>query len=216
MRSIQRESAVSITAVARAGTPLDIPRNGTIYRQSERADAVYYVERGLVRIDVASAEGKHAVVALLGPGSFLGECSLAGQERRKASASALLDTRLIGIAKVDMLRLLRSDPSFARHFMTYLVRRVARVEEDVADLQLNSIEKRLARALLLLADIGGQGQGQEQAALAAINQQTLAEIVGTTRPRISHFLGKFRREGYVSGRGPLRVHSTLVNVLLRS
>jgi CRP-like cAMP-binding protein len=193
---------------------LDIPRNGTIYRQSERADMVYYVERGLVRLDVASAEGKHAVVALLGPGSFLGECSLAGQERRKASASALLDTRVIGIAKVDMLRLLRSDPSFARHFMSYLVRRVARVEEDVADLQLNSIEKRLARALLLLADIGGKGQ--EQAALAAINQQTLAEIVGTTRPRISHFLGKFRREGYVSGRGPIRVHSTLVNVLLRT
>lgn len=210
----QRDSAVPASAIARIGTPIDLLRNETIYRQSERADAIYYIERGLVRVDVASADGKHAIVALLGPGSFLGECCLAGQERRKGSASTLLETRVVWMAKASVVHLMRNDPSFARHLMTYLVRRIARAEEDIADLQINSIEKRLARALLLLAGIGGQS-GQ-QTALAAINQQTLAEIVGTTRPRISHFLGKFRRQGYVSGRGQLRVHSTLVKVLLRT
>ncbi|WP_170303435.1 Crp/Fnr family transcriptional regulator [Reyranella soli] len=205
---------MSVAAIARIGTPLKIARNGTIYRQSERADVVYYVERGLVRVDVASPEGKHAVVALLGPGSFFGECALAPQAQRKGSASALLDTRVICIIKADVLRLLRSNSTFARHFMSHLVRRVARAEEDVADLQLNSIEKRLARALLLLADI--DDQDGEQTALAAVNQQTLAEIVGTTRPRVSHFLGRFRREGYVSGRGQIKVHSSLVRVLLKT
>jgi CRP/FNR family cyclic AMP-dependent transcriptional regulator len=214
MRSIRIEWSVASDALARIGTPISIPRNGTIYRQSDHADCIYYVERGLVRVDLAASDGRHALVALLGPGSFLGVSCLDARERRRSEASAVLSTRALSIPRESLLRLLRSDPSFAGEFTSYLVQRIARAQEDMADLQLNSIEKRLARALLLLAHMAGEN-GQ-QTALTSINQQTLAEIVGTTRPRVSHFLGKFRREGYVSGRTQLRVNSTLAKVLLRS
>lgn len=214
MPTIRNESTIADGQLARIGTPLDVPRNGTIYRQSERADCIYYVDHGLVRVDFAAPDGRHAIVAVLGPGSFLGEACLDSRERWRSNASALLDTRLIAVAKERLLRLLRNDSSFAGQFISYLVRRLARAEEDLADLQLHSIEKRLARALLLLADI--TDENGLQTALAAINQQILAEIVGTTRPRVSHFLGKFRRQGHISGRTQLRVHSSLARVLLNT
>lgn len=214
MPSIRIESADPGALLARVGTPLHVPRNGTIYRQSERADCVYYVERGLVRVDFAAPDGRHAIVAVLGPGSFLGEASLDARERWRSNATALLHSRIIAIPKENLHRLLRANPSFARQFISYLARRIGRAEEDLADLQLHSIEKRLARALLLLADI--TDETGNQTALAAVNQQILAEIVGTTRPRVSQFLGKFRREGHVSGRTQLRVHSTLAKVLLKA
>ena len=212
MLSVRSESPVPDAAIARVGTAIDIPRNGTIYRQTDPADSVYYVERGLVRLGIASSDGRHAVVALLGAGSFLGECCLDGRPLRKNEASALLDTRVVCIPRENVLRLLHNDPPFAEQFALDLVRRIARAEEDIADLHLHSIEKRLARALLLVAGI--TDENGEQTALAAINHQTLAEIVGTTRPRVSHFLGKFRREGYVTGRVQLRVNSKLARVLL--
>lgn len=200
--------------LASAGNGMDVPRHEFIYRQAESADHVFYIETGLVKIDGASPDGKMAVIGLLGSGSFFGESCLAGHAVRKTNASALLDSRLVSIRKSRMVRLLRTDPRVARYFNAYLVRRLARAEEDLMDLRVNSMEHRLARALLVLA---GMEEGpQSQSVLAAINQQTLAEIVGSTRPRINEMLSKFRRRGHVSSSGPLRVHSSLVNVLLRT
>ena len=188
-------------------------RNSYIYRQAERADEVFYVETGLVKIDGASPEGKVAVIALLGGGSFFGESCLAGHTLRKTNASALLDSRLVAIRKSTMLGLLRTDSPVAQYFTAHIIRRLARAEEDLMDLRVNSVERRLARALLVLASMDESGQAQS--VLSAINQQTLAAIVGSTRSRISEMMGKFRRRGYISASGPLRVHSSLVNVLLR-
>jgi len=199
--------------LADVGTAVDVGRNTFIYRQAERADEVFYVEAGLVKIDGASPEGKFAVIALLGGGSFFGESCLAGHTMRKTNASALLDSRLISIRRNTMLRLLRTEPHVSRYFAAHMIRRLARAEEDLMDLRVNSVERRLARALLVLASMDEGGQAQS--VLAAINQQTLAEIVGSTRPRISEMMSKFRRRGYISASGPLKVHSSLVNVLLR-
>ena len=199
--------------LANVGTGVDVARNAFIYRQAERADQVFYVEAGLVKIDGASPEGKFAVIALLGGGSFFGESCLAGHTIRKTNASAVLDSRLVSIRKSTMLRLLRTDPHVSRYFTAHLVRRLARAEDDLMDLRVNSVERRLARALLVLASMDEGGQAQS--VLAAINQQTLAGIVGSTRPRISEVMSKFRRRGYISASGPLKIHSSLVNVLLR-
>jgi CRP/FNR family cyclic AMP-dependent transcriptional regulator len=199
-----------VAAIVATGTSALYARNSVIFRQAEAADGVYYVEDGLVKLDVASSQGKRAVIALLGPETFFGEACLADQPLRNATATALLDTRLVYLRKAAMHSLLQSDSSFAQQFITHLVRRAARVEADLIDRLFNSTEKRLARALLLLASL----DGESQSVLARINQQTLAEIVGTTRPRVSHFIGKFRKRGLVSKRGPLRVYSSLVEVML--
>ncbi len=201
------------TTLERVGSPVDVPRNALIYRQAERADQVFFLERGLVKIDGASPAGKSAVIALLGPGSFFGESCLAGHPLRKTNAHALADSRVVSIRKTMMMRLLRTDPHVSRYFTSYMVRRLARAEEDLMDLRVNSMEHRLARALLVLA--GMEEGDRPQPVLTAINQQTLAEIVGSTRPRINELLSKFRRLGYISPSGPLKVHSSLVNVLLR-
>lgn len=196
-----------------AGSAVDVSRNTLIYRQAERADQVFFIEAGLVKIDGASPEGRHAVIALLGAGTFFGESCLAGHVVRKTNASALLDSRLVSISRNAMMRLLRSDSDVSRYFTAHMVRRLARAEEDLMDLRVNSVERRLARALLVLASMDEEGHAPS--VLAAINQQTLAEIVGSTRPRINELLSKFKRLGYISASGPLKVHSSLVNVLLR-
>ena len=202
-----------VARLANAGNALDVERNTFIYRQAHRADRVFYVEAGLVKIDNASPEGRHAVIALLGAGAFFGESCLAGHGARKTNARALADSRLVSIRKSAMMGLLRSDSDVSRYFTEYVIRRLARAEEDLIDLRVNSVERRLARALLVLAGMDEGGRGQP--VLAAINQQTLAEIVGSTRPRINQLLSKFRRRGYISAGGPLKVSSSLVNVLLR-
>jgi CRP-like cAMP-binding protein len=199
--------------LANAGSGIDAPRNAFIYRQAERADQVFFIETGLVKIDGASPEGRYAVIALLGAGSFFGESCLAGHSVRKTNASALLDSRLVSIRKNTMARLLRTDSYVSRYFTAYMVRRLARAEEDLMDLRVNSMERRLARALLVLASMDEGGRGPS--VLSAISQQTLAEIVGSTRPRINELMSKFRRRGYISPSGPLKVHSSLVNLLLR-
>jgi CRP/FNR family cyclic AMP-dependent transcriptional regulator len=201
------------STLEKAGSHVDAPRNAFIYRQAERADRVFYLETGLVKIDGASPAGKYAVIALLGPGALFGESCLVGHTLRKTNASALIDSRLVSIRKSTMMRLLRTDPHVSRFFTAHMVRRLARAEEDLMDLRVNSMERRLARALLVLASMDEEGRAQS--VLTAINQQTLAEIVGSTRPRINELLSKFRRLGYISPGGPLRVHSSLVNVLLR-
>jgi CRP/FNR family cyclic AMP-dependent transcriptional regulator len=198
--------------LAQVGTPAFYPAGATIFQQTERADGVYYVKEGLVKIDVSSRQGKRAVIALHGPDSFFGEACLAGQVSHTANAVALLETRLVHVRKPSMLHLLRSDPDFAQQFTTHVVQRAVRVEEDVIDLLFNSTRKRLARTLLLLA--GTESDGDSQPVLDHITHKTLAEIVGTTRPRISQFLGEFRQRGFISARGPLRVHSSLAKAML--
>lgn len=209
-RDAQNVPTIRVAAILRSGTPVTCTADTVIYRQAEAAEQVFYIEDGLVKLDVASSQGKRAVIGLLGRDSFFGEGCLAGQGLRNATATALMETRLVQVRKPALLRLLRSDPAFAQQFVRHLLRRTTRIEEDMIDLLVNSTEKRLARALLLLANLNGGSQ----AMLARINQQTLAEIVGTTRPRVSHFINKFRRQGYLSASGPLKVHSTLVKVML--
>lgn len=209
-REAQNVSTIRVAAILRAGTAIACPQDTVLYRQAEPADHVFYVEDGLVKLDVASPQGKRAVIGLLGPDSFFGEGCLAGQGLRNATATSLVECRLVQVRKSAMIRLLRADPTFAQQFVRHLLRRTTRIEEDLIDLLTNTTEKRLARALLLLASLGGESQSL----LARVNQQTLAEIVGTTRPRVSQFINKFRKRGYVAAQGPLRVHSTLVNVML--
>jgi CRP-like cAMP-binding protein len=211
-RLAQRAPSAHLATLAQVGTTALYPANATVFQQAEEADGLYYLEEGLVKIDVASRQGKRAVIALLGPDTFFGEGCLAGQVSRTATAVALLESKLVHIRKPAMLHLLQSDLSFAQQFTTHVVQRVARVEEDVIDLLFNSTKKRLARALLLLAGIDGDSDSEP--VLDYITHQTLAEIVGTTRPRISQFLSKFRQRGFISARGPLRVHSSLAEVML--
>lgn len=202
--------SLHLEALADIGTTAHHPRNSVIFRQAEAADSIYYVEDGLIRLEVSSPHGKRAMIGLCARDTFFGEGCLAGQVSRNATATTLLDSQVVRIALPSMRSLLRSDPAFAQRFGIHLVRRVARIEEDLIDLQFNSTEKRLARALLLLASL----DDESQLVLSGINQQMLAEIVGTTRPRISQFIGRFRKRGFVSGRLPLRVHSSLAQVML--
>ena len=205
-----QDSPDKVAAMVARGTSARYARNTIIFRQDQAADGVYFLEDGLVKLHVASSQDKHAVIGLLGPDTFFGEGCLAGQPLRNATATALLDTRLVHLRTAAMHSLLQSNSSFARQFVAHLVRRAARVEEDLIDRLFNSTEKRLARALLLLASL----DGESQSVLARINQQTLAEIVGTTRPRVSHFISKFKKRGLVSARRPLRVYSSLVEIML--
>nr|WP_228126850.1 Crp/Fnr family transcriptional regulator [Candidatus Viadribacter manganicus] len=184
-----------------------------IFLQGDAADAVFYVHRGEIKIVVTSEEGKEAVVGILKSGEFFGEGCLVGQTLRLASAVALTDCSVTRTEKGDMVRALHAEPAFAELFMTYLLTRTSRVEADLADLLFNSSEKRLARALLLLSNLGKDGA--PQVITTKVSQETLAAIVGTTRSRINHFMNKFRKLGFIEYNGSIHVHSSLLSVLLR-
>ena len=197
--------------VTQIGTAAQYPRDTVVFAQATAADAVFYLEEGVVKLEVASPQGKRAVIGLFGADSFFGQGALAGQVSRHATATTLVDCRLVRIPKAAMEELVQAEPMFARQLIVRLARRTSRVEQDLIDLLFNSTEKRLARALLLLANL----DSDTQPVLLRINQQTLAEIVGTTRPRINHFIGKFRKRGFVTTQGQqLRVHSSLAQVIL--
>ena len=198
------------SALRDAGSPIAIPADGLVYRQGDAADSLYYLESGVVRIG-AKRQGKHAVIGLHGPGTFFGECCLA-RAARIATASAIFEAAVKRIPKVTVLELAQRDPLFSQQVMTQFARRVARLEEDLIDRSVSSTEKRMARALLFLASLD-EDQVTLQA-LARDNQQGLAEIVGTTPSRVRHFLAKFTRQGYIAPQPPLKVHSSLVKVLL--
>ena len=185
-----------------------------IFAQGDPADAVFYLERGQVKLTVVSQRGRSAVVAMLGPGDFFGEGCLAGQPLRMASASAMTDVSVVRIARQAMLRLLHERSPFSERFMTHLLARNVRFEEDLVDQLFNSSEKRLARVLLLLARFGKEGKSEP--VVLNISQEVLAEMVGTTRPRISGFMNKFRKLGFVNYNGGLHIHSSLLNVLLHA
>lgn len=188
-------------------------RKQIIFAQGDPADAVYYLEKGEVKLTVVSERGRSAIVAMLKTGDFFGEACLAGQPVRTATASAMTDASVVRIARQAMIKLLREKSKLAERFMAHLLARNMRIEEDLIDQLVNSSEKRLARMLLLLARFGQEGR--TEATVPNLSQEVLAEMVGTTRPRVSSFMNKFRRLGFIEYNGGLRVHSSLLNVLLR-
>ena len=183
-----------------------------IFSQGEPADAVFYIQKGRVKLTVVSEQGKEAVVAILGKGDFFGEGCLAGQALRMASATAMMECEIMRLAKAAVIRVIHNEPSFSEMFMSHLLTRTIRVEADLVDQLFNSSEKRLARALLLLANFGREGKPEP--VIAKISQETLAEMIGTTRSRVSSFMNKFRQLGLIDYNGKLEVHSSLLNVVL--
>jgi CRP/FNR family cyclic AMP-dependent transcriptional regulator len=188
-------------------------RDVTIFFQGDPADAVFYVQAGTVKLAVTSEQGKEAVVGMFKAGDFFGEGCLIGQPLRLATASAMTQTNVMRIAKGDMIQVLKREPLLAEVFTTHLLTRNSRVEEDLVDQLFNSSEKRLARTLLLLANFGKDGRSEPTA--TRVSQETLAEMVGTTRPRVSFFMNKFRKLGFIEYNGELKVHSSLLSVVLR-
>jgi len=186
--------------------------NQIIFAQGDLADSVLYIHSGKVKVTVNSAQGKEAVVAILGPDEFCGEGCLAGQPRRMATATAMTDCEIMRLEKAAIIRVLHDEPAFSEMFVAHLLARTIRVEEDLVDQLFNSSEKRLARALLLLANFGKEGKPEP--IIAKVSQETLAEMIGTTRSRVSHFMNKFRQLGFIEYNGDLKVHSSLLSVVL--
>jgi CRP/FNR family transcriptional regulator, cyclic AMP receptor protein len=183
-----------------------------IFSQGKPADAVFYIQKGKVKITVVSEQGKEAVVAILGPDEFCGEGCLTGQLRRMATAVAMTECEIMRLEKAAMVRVIHEEPAFSEMFVAHLLARTIRVEEDLVDQLFNSSEKRLARALLLLANFGKESR--PEAINAKVSQEMLAEMIGTTRSRVSHFMNKFRKLGFIDYNGHLEVHSSLLNVVL--
>ena len=181
------------------------------YAQGDPAASVMYIQEGQVKLSVVNEAGKEAIVAILGPGDFFGEGCLAGQPLRMGTATALIPTIVSVIQKNEMMRAIYSDPAFTERFMSYLLSRNLRTEEDLIDQLFNSSEKRLARTLLLLSGHGKKELPQKM--LPNISQETLAEMVGTTRPRVNYFMNKFRKLGYIEYEGGLHVNASLLNVV---
>jgi CRP/FNR family transcriptional regulator, cyclic AMP receptor protein len=187
-------------------------KNQNVYEQGDQADAVFYIQEGKVKVCVMSDRRKEAVVALHGAGDFFGEGCLTGLPLRLATVSAMTDCVIMRIDKAAMVSTLRDEPKLSEVFMAYILNRNARVEEDLVDQLFNSSEKRLARVLLLMANFGKEGKPEP--VIPKISQETLAEIVGTTRARVSTFMNKFRELGFISYNGHLEVHNSLLNVIL--
>jgi CRP-like cAMP-binding protein len=191
----------------------DYRKGQIVYRQGDLADAVFYIESGKVKKTVVSEQGKEAVIALLGTNDFFGEGCLTGQPLRLGTVSALTNCVIARISKADITRVIHEEPAFAELFIAHLLARNSRVEEDLVDQLFNSSEKRLARTLLLLANFGKEGRPEP--IIAKVSQETLAEMIGTTRSRVSFFMNKFRKLGLIAYNGSIEVHSSLLNVVLR-
>src|SRR6266536_555850 len=191
---------------------LQYPKNRKVFSQGDPADSVFYIQKGKVRVCVVSEEGKEAVVALHGNADFFGEGCLNGHHLRLATVVTMTECVITRIEKSAMVRVLHNKPKFSEMFMSYLLSRNSRVEEDLVDQLFNSSEKRLARVLLLMANFGKEGKPEP--VLPRLSQETLAEMVGTTRPRVSFFMNKFRKLGFINYNGRLEVHNSLLNVVL--
>lgn len=183
-----------------------------IYSQGEPAETVMYIQKGGVKLSVVNSVGKEAVVAILGPGDFFGEGGLAGQAVRMGTATAITPTALLVIEKKEMMRMLHAEHAFSDRFLSYMLSRNIRIEEDLVDQLFNSSEKRLARTLLLLARYGKQDQPQK--VLPKVSQEMLAEMIGTTRSRVNFFMNKFRKMGFIQYNGGLHINSSLLSVVL--
>lgn len=183
-----------------------------IYRQDDPAASVFYIQAGKVKVAVLSEQGREAVIAVLGTGDFFGEGCLSGQALRMATATALGPCSITRISKTEIVNAIHEEPAFAELFIAHLLARNSRVEEDLTDQLFNSSERRLARTLLLLANFGKEGEPEP--ILAKISQETLAEMIGTTRSRVNYFMNKFRRLGLIDYNGRIEVHRSLLNLVL--
>ena len=183
-----------------------------VFAQGDIADAVYYIQKGKFKLTVISEQGKEAVIAILGPGQFFGEGCLNGHALRVATTTAMDGCVITRIDKVSMIATLHDEPEFSQLFISYLLARNGRIEEDLVDQLFNSSERRLARLLLLLANFGKETKPEP--VVGKISQETLAEMIGTTRARVSFFMNKFRKLGYIDYNGHLKVHNSLLNVVL--
>ena len=188
------------------------PKGKIVFSQGQPSDAVMYIQKGAIKISVVSRTGKEAVVAMLGPGDFFGEGALTGQSIRIGTATATMLTKVLIVEKATMLQLLRDEPTFSERFIAYMLARNVRIEADLVDHLFNSSEKRLARALLLLARYGDQG-GLERR-IPKISQETLAEMIGTTRSRVNFFMNKFRELGFIEYKGDITINTSLLGVVL--
>src|SRR6187399_2894743 len=202
-----------LAIVGEGKTILEFRKDDIVFAQGDVADAVFYIQKGRVKVVVISEQGKEAVVGILEPGQFFGEGCLNGHPLRIATATAMEECVITSITKEAMIATLHAEPKFSELFMAYLLTRNSRVEEDLIDQLFNSSEKRLARLLLLLAHFGKEGIPQP--ILLDISQETLAEMIGTTRSRVSYFMNKFRKLGLIDYNGQIEIHTSLLNVVLQ-
>lgn len=203
---------VFLANVGKEKTIADYRKDHMVFTQGDPADTVFYILKGKVKLSVVSRNGKEAVIALLEAGDFFGEGCMVGQPLRMASASAMSECSIVQLAKAEMIRVLHDEPAFSEMFVHHLLSRNIRIEEDLVDQLFNSSEKRLARVLLMLANFGKEGK--PQLVIPKLSQETLAEIVGTTRQRVNFFMNRFRKLGFIRYNGGLEVHSSLLNVVL--
>jgi CRP-like cAMP-binding protein len=205
------------TFLTRAGLGkqiLNLKKNETAYAQGDAGDAIFYVQKGQLRVTVISANGKEATLALVGAGEFLGEdCMVLAHPLRLATATATTDCALLRITKAEMVRVLHQEHALSDVFVSFLLTRNARVQADLVDQLFNSSEKRLARILLLLAQFGKESK--PETVVPKISQEVLAEMIGTTRSRVSFFMNRFRKLGFVEYNGEIRVHNSLLNIFLQ-
>lgn len=208
----QLDPKVFLSKVGRGKSLMLTGKPQLIFSQGDAADAVFYVQTGQVKLTVLSEQGKEAIIAMLDPGSFFGEGCLAGHQVCMATATAVKYSSVVRIDKQTMIRALHDDPSFSELFLAFLLSRNIRIQADLVDQLFNSSEKRLARVLLLMAHLGKEGKSE--AIIPKISQEQLAEMVGTTRSRVSFFMNKFRKLGFLKYNGGVHVHSSLLSVVL--
>ena len=201
-----------LNSVGVARTMTEFARDATLFAQGDVSKNIMYIQKGGVKISVVSKTGKEAVVGMLGPGDFIGEGGLAGQSLRMSTATAMAPVSALVIENKEMFRVLHSERAFSDRFITYMLERNIRIEEDLIDQLFNSSEKRLARALLLLARYGKQDKPQR--ILPKISQETLAEMIGTTRSRVNFFMNKFKKMGFIKYNGGLQINASLLSVVL--
>src|SRR5712664_29997 len=203
---------VFLATVGAAKTITECPKDYKIFSQGDPAESVFYIQQGRVKLKVKSKQGKEAVIAILGAGEFLGEACLIGQTVCLVTATAIAPSSILRIERSEMLRVLHEEPAFSDFFIPYVLSRNVRVQEDLVDQLFNSSEQRLARTLLLLANYGKEGT--PETIVPEINQETLAGMVGTTRSRVSFFMNKFKKLGLIDYKDGLRVHRSLLNIVL--
>jgi CRP-like cAMP-binding protein len=206
------EATTYLETVAKGRSISSYKKKTIIFKQGDDANSVIYIRSGKIKVTVISAEGNEAVVAILGADEFLGEGCLIGQQKRLATASAMTDCTVMQVSKAEIQRVLKEEPTFSQMFVAHILARNERIQEDLIDQLFNSTEKRLARVLLLLANFGKAGRPEP--IIGKISQETLAEMIGTTRSRVSHFMNKFRKLGFITYNGHVNVHSSLLSVVL--
>ena len=209
---ISFDPQVFLATVGVARSITQCPKDYKIFSQGDPAESVFYIQQGKVKLKVKSKQGKEAVIAILGAGEFLGEACLIGQNVCLVTATAIAPSWILRIEKNEMLRVLHEEPAFSDFFIPYVLSRNVRVQEDLVDQLFNSSEQRLARTLLLLANYGKEGT--PETIVPEINQETLAGMVGTTRSRVSFFMNKFKKLGFIDYKDGLRVHRSLLNIVL--